>query len=421
VSVKICTHQAAETIGGNCVEIVSEEGRRLILDAGRPLELETRQKAVPPPSLDVEGDIEGLLISHAHADHWGLLPELPSQWPVHCGRATATLLRLNPGYGPLTRPLNIWPSEPGASVQLGPFTVRPYLIDHSIFDAYALQIDVDGRRVFYSGDFRGHGRKGVLTRRLVENPPAGVDALIMEGTNLGTAQAPPPATEEDLEERFGDLFRKTKGRVFVTWSSSNIDRMVTIYKAARRAGRVLVPDLYCSAVWREMATLTRGLPDIERGSGISAVVTTKMKRVLAGLDYEDMVPGLVEKRAAIPARSLEKRPGLWVAMIRPGLVSGYRGQVIPSADDAWVWSQWRGYLDESRITEPLRELIEFMSPCGGPIYIHTSGHASPALLRDFATALNPKMLVPIHGEAWREHQHDFPNMRILANGQWLEI
>lgn len=421
MSVKIRIHQGAESIGGNCVEIVSEDGRRLLLDAGRPLDLEANQKAVPPPSLDLQGDVEGLLISHAHADHWGLLSELPSQWPVYCGQGTAALLRLNLGFNESQRPLSTWPNEWGAELRLGPFTIRPYLIDHSVFDANALSIDVNGRRLFYSGDFRDHGRKGKLTRRLMEHPPADVDALIMEGTNLGAAHSKPLLTEDELEEQFVEIFEKTKGRVFITWSSSNIDRMVTIYRACLKARRALAPDLYYAAVWQEMANLVTGLPKIEEARVIRAVVTTKMKYVLDRIAYEDMVPRLAKIGKAIGAGVLESNPDFWVAMIRPGLLSGYRDKVFPTPDDAWVWSQWRGYLEEGRLTDQLRELRAFLAPCGEPIHIHTSGHASPALLREFAKAINPKTFIPIHGEAWREHLPDFPNARILTDGQWLTL
>ena len=42
--------------------------------------------------------------------------------------------------------------------ELRPFTITPFLVDHSAFDAYALLVEAGGRRLFYSGDLRGHGR-----------------------------------------------------------------------------------------------------------------------------------------------------------------------------------------------------------------------------------------------------------------------
>lgn len=41
--------------------------------------------------------------------------------------------------------------------QIGDFTITPYLVDHSAFDAYAFLIEAEGKRLFYSGDFRASG------------------------------------------------------------------------------------------------------------------------------------------------------------------------------------------------------------------------------------------------------------------------
>jgi mRNA degradation ribonuclease J1/J2 len=67
------------------------------------------------------------------------------------------------------------------------------------------------------------------------------------------------------------------------------------------------------------------------------------------------------------------------------------------------------------------ELKKFLAPCGEPRIIHSSGHAPPELLRALARAVNPRKLLPIHGQAWREHQAEFENLQIMENGQWLEI
>lgn len=65
-----------------------------------------------------------------------------------------------------------------------PFIITPYLVDHSAYDAFAIQIEADGKKLFYSGDFRGHGRKRKLLDNLVTHPPEKIDTLLMEGTTL---------------------------------------------------------------------------------------------------------------------------------------------------------------------------------------------------------------------------------------------
>ena len=134
-------------------------------------------------------------------------------------------------------------------LEIEPFRVTPYLVDHSAFDAYALLLEADGKRVFYSGDFRGHGRKRKLFEAMVNHPPNDVDVLMMEGTTIGRAGTDEGfATEDDLEREFVQAFRETNGLHFVWTSSQNVDRLVTIFRAAKRAGRLLLIDLYTAIV-----------------------------------------------------------------------------------------------------------------------------------------------------------------------------
>ena len=79
----------------------------------------------------------------------------------------------------------------------------PFLVDHSAFDAYALLVEADDKRVYYSGDFRAHGRKAALFERMIERPPKDIDVLLMEGTTIGRAGTSEGfATEADLEREF---------------------------------------------------------------------------------------------------------------------------------------------------------------------------------------------------------------------------
>ena len=137
---------------------------------------------------------------------------------------------------PLKHQLQAYAS--GKSFQLGPFRITPHLTDHSAFDAQMLLIECDGKRIFYTGDFRIKKRKSSLVEKLIKQPPTEIDALLMEGTTLGRNSDYP--SEDDLEDTLVDHFRKTDGRVFITWSAQNIDRTVTIYRACKRSQRTLV-------------------------------------------------------------------------------------------------------------------------------------------------------------------------------------
>lgn len=164
-SPRVTIHRAAHEIGGNCIELTLD-GHRLLLDAGRPLDApEGVTDGLLPPTLDTTRPVDGVLLSHPHQDHYGVLRELPADWPVYCGAGCEKLVRLTGGIFGAVPPHAFTSWKSGVPFVIGPFTVTPYLTDHSAFDAYMLLIEVGGKRLLYSGDFRLHGRKGKLCER----------------------------------------------------------------------------------------------------------------------------------------------------------------------------------------------------------------------------------------------------------------
>ena len=249
---KLCIHRGATQIGGSCVELESQ-GRRLLLDLGLPLDAEDNSSSyLPTVSGLTEPDetLLGILITHPHLDHYGLLAHIRPDLSVAMGAAARRIIEaaapwvpgsLIPPGGPIL--------ENRRQFDWGPFRITPFLVDHSAFDAYALLIEADGQRVFYSGDFRAHGRKGTLFEKMIACPPRGIDVLLMEGSSLGRLDMETTfETESHLEGRMGDEIRATEGLALVYASAQNIDRIVTIFRAAKRSGRAMVIDLYSATI-----------------------------------------------------------------------------------------------------------------------------------------------------------------------------
>ena len=403
---RLTVHRGTRQIGGSCIEIAHPDGTRLILDAGRPLDAAADAGGLLPASLDLSRPAT-VLISHPHQDHHGLMNELPSDWPVWTGASSAKLIAITGEFSrsPQSRPLSTWTSRTGP-MPFGPFTVTPLLTDHSAFDAYMLLIEGAGRHVLYTGDFRRHGRKGTLVDTIMAFPPQNIDVLICEGTNLGTDK--PVDTEDALEDDFLDLFGRATGRVFVAWSGQNVDRTVTLYRAARRAGRTLVIDLYTADVLDRIAEGTRlpraGFP------GLKVVVTAGLSRYYAARGRDDFVARMA--RFGVAARNI---PEDAVAMLRCSLIRDYaRAGILPTASDAFNHSMWRGYLDMPQYAEPL----EWCRSAGAEIaYLHSSGHASPIDLRTFVAAVAPRAVVPVHGENWDAEAAGFGPIRRLTDGE----
>ncbi len=410
--ISLTVHRSTHSIGGNCIEIATSSGHRLLLDVGRPLDAPREAKGLLPETLNLQLPVDGILVSHQHQDHCGLLDEVPDEWPVYCGKATFELLKISASISRKTyaNPFHRWGRD--EVLKIGPFTVTPYLTDHSAFDAYMLQIDVKGKRIFYSGDFRLHGRKGKLVEHLMSCPPKDIDVLLLEGTNIGSTK--PCMSEFRLERDYLRLFQQTPGRVFVGWSAFNADRTVTLFRACKRSGRTLVVDLFTAEVMEAMAAFAKlPAPDWEQ---VKVVVTHKMADMYRHTGREAFVDRMAKN--GIAARHLNDTKQKWVAMVRPSLMGDYQYKgVTPDASDAWCWAKWMGYLEE----EDGKRVQDWFETHGTPAtHIHTSGHASQMDLQAFAKCLDPKVLVPIHGINW-DGAEGFEHIRRLGDGEVMCI
>lgn len=130
---------------------------------------------------------------------------------------------------------------------------------------------------------------------------------------------------------------------------------------------------------------------------------------------EDFVKRMVPH--GISAKKLEG--GRHVIMLRRALIRDYVSSgVTPTAEDAFNFSMWKGYLSEPYYAEPL----EWCRTAGAEIaYLHTSGHASAADLRAFAMAVRPRIVVPVHGVKWDEAAAGFGTVRRLADAEPMVI
>jgi ribonuclease J len=415
----LTVHRSANEIGGNCVELALD-GHRLILDAGSPLAPDGAAAlgTCIPATLNVTTSVDALVLSHPHQDHHGLLQDLPSAWPVWCGAAAEELIRLTASLrgGRVEQPIQNY--RPWSTFTAGPFSITPYLTDHSALDAHMLLVECGGKRILYSGDFRRAGRKASLVDRMMKAPPHDIDVLLLEGTTLGRTEAFP--TETELEQKFIDLFERTPGRVFVTWSAQNIDRTVTIYRACKQAQRTLVLDLYTLDVLDRLSSLYDSLPRLG-WKRILCVVSVSMKRLYEDpnrMNNPEFVTRCASTEHAIGAAGVQARRDI-VVMLRPSLLRDYtRKGVTIAPEDAWVFSMWSGYLKSAEYEEVRRT---FEAAGSTLAQIHTSGHASGADLEEFAARMAPRYLVPIHSFDWDSHVRRFANVRRLQDGEPFAI
>ena len=412
---RIQIHRGAEQIGGNCVEVESR-GKRIVLDVGLPLHAETGADVALPDVAglaDGDGQVVGLFLTHGHADHWGLVGQVHPDVPVFMGEDACRIVREAAFFSPLGESIRTTGSLlDRVPISVGPFKVTPYLADHSAFDAYSLLVEADGERLFYTGDLRGHGRKGILFDELTANPPERVDTLLCEGTSVrhGADRTPGPS-ERDVEEQMARLFAETRGMALVAFSPQNIDRLVTVFRACRRAGRTLVVDLYTDTVaWATgRGTIPRaGFPGLRVYVPQSQRVRVKESRQFSRVNRI--------RRQRIYPEQLAQNPGKYAVIFRASMIREFE-RINALSDGILLWSLWKGYLDEPSGQRVRR----FATRHGMPLrHVHSSGHAHVQDLQRLVAAMKPGAVVPIHTEAPQVFAGLFGSGLVRQDGIWWD-
>lgn len=91
----VCVHRGTRQIGGTCIELACE-GQRILLDLGLPLDAGDDDPTSFLPEIAgvqaADPNLLALVLSHGHADHWGLAV-YTSHLPIITGAATRRMLR----------------------------------------------------------------------------------------------------------------------------------------------------------------------------------------------------------------------------------------------------------------------------------------------------------------------------------------
>lgn len=413
---KVCIHRGTQQIGGSCVE-VEHQGSRIVLDLGLPLDAEQAVLSLLPPVagfVTQDSNLLGVFISHPHLDHYGLVRFLPESVPIFIGEAAEQIVAAAAPFLPdapiLKAAGHLKDRQP---LVVGPFTVTPYLVDHSAYDAYALLVEAGGQRLFYSGDLRGHGRKAALFDRLVQKPPSNVDVLLMEGSSIGRLDSEDRfPTETELEAILVDEMKAASGLVLAYASAQNIDRVVTVFRAAKRSGRTLIIDLYAAAVLA--ATGNKNIPQSD-WKDVRLFVPNWQRRRIAKDKLFDLLHAHDANR--IFPEGLAEAASKSVLLFRPSMSGDLeRAECLEGA--RLIWSQWDGYLVDPRF----KAFLDWRDRHSVPMTrVHTSGHASIADLKLLAGAIDARRLVPIHSFETARYGEFFSRVEPHEDGQWWEV
>ena len=428
---KLIIHRGTQEIGGSCVE-VSTGKSRILIDFGMPLVNDKNEsfdsKILTDKSLDdlkklkilpgikglyrgEEKAIDGILVSHSHMDHYGFLSYVNPDIPIYMSEGAKILVEVSDIFIPhKIGALNVKTIDKLKSFAIGEFKIGSYLVDHSAFDARAFLIEAEGKRVFYSGDFRGHGRKSVLFKRMISNPPEDIDTLLMEGSMIGRGNQA-YKDENAVQSRIEKILKSGNNMTFLFTSSQNIDRLVSAYKACIKTGHIFVIDIYTAYILDKLRKVSKGIPQFNwrniKVKFLKNQADTLAKKVSTKLLYHYNT-----QKIDIFEINRKKNKILMLARdnsIFPKIIKG-----IDNPGGATViYSMWGGYLND--------RFRDFCANKGLTIeQVHTSGHATVEDLGAFAKAISPKTLIPIHTFKGKHYPEMFENVRILKDGELFE-
>lgn len=409
---EILVHKGNHEIGGTCIQVTSG-ATSILLDVGLPLSAASQHVDVSRLKVDA------VLVSHSHQDHYGLMDRLAQSIPVYIGELGKNLIDATnvligkERHGNSFRHFKSW--EP---FQIGDFKITPYLVDHSAIDAYAFLIEAEGKRLFYSGDLRSHGRKGKLFDHLVNHPIPSIDVMFLEGTMMHRNNDLFPS-ETAVEKRIVEVIGAQKNISFIISSSQNIDRIVSSYRACKRTGKTLVIDIYTAWVLEQVRKVTENVPGMEWPEVRVYADYSHDKTLKANPDYfGDFRQRLYRHR--VKRQDMTANPS---AFLYFGKMSSFRKiEAFKREGEGKVniiYSQWKGYLDGSHSAYFGSERIAAYrtDPEINFVYAHTSGHAPVEDLHRLAAALKPKTLVPIHTAYAGEFSKSFEHVMTLKDGE----
>ncbi len=328
-------------------------------------------------------NLRGIVITHAHEDHYGALHEL---WPrlkapVWMTPFAAGLLEAKrQGEADAPRiPVTIY--KAGETFEVGPFRIEAIPVTHSIPEPLSLAITTPLGTVVHTGDWKIDTAPeiGPLTdeARFRAIGDAGVLALICDSTNaLREGESP---SEQAVGAGLRGVIEKAPGRVAVTTFSSNVGRVRSIAEAARDAGRQVL------VLGRSLKRMIDVASDLGYMEGIPPFIAEEDYGFIPRENLVIICTGSQgEARAALAKLA---RDEMKTVALSPGDIVVFSSRTIPGNEKAIL------EIKNQLIDQGIR-IIE-----DGDALVHVSGHPRRNELRKMYEWTRPRIGIPVHGEA----------------------
>ncbi|WP_208441003.1 ribonuclease J [Bartonella raoultii] len=336
-------------------------------------------------------NVRGLILTHAHEDHYGAVLDLwpKLQVPLYCTPFTAGLLeaKKQADFASHKMALNIF--QAGDCFQVGPFALEAIAVNHSIPESVSLAITTSLGTVIHTGDWKiDHTPSlGAVTdeKRLRALGNKGVLALLCDSTNACRDGITP--SEQQVQTSFGEIFSKAEGRVVLATFSSNIGRIRSIALAAESVGRKVL------VIGRSLKRSIMVAQELGYMDDLASFVTEDDYGYIPRKDLVLVVTGSQGESCAALAK----------------LSRGEMRNITLSIGDTVIYSSRSIPGNEKAIFEIQNRFIDMGIKVitNEDALVHVSGHPRRLELLQMYDWIKPQILVPVHGEAIHlTHQAD---------------
>ena len=231
--------------GMNCMAIRWEDDI-IVIDAGLMFpesELLGVDIVVPDISYLIENKqhVRAIILTHGHEDHIGGLPWILSELkvPVYATEFTLAYVEGKLEEHKLLDETTLIEITPKEKFALGPFTIEPIRVTHSLVDCVALAIETPVGVIIHTGDFKIDlsplDDQAFDLHTFAEYGKRGVLALLQDSTNVERSGYTP--SERAVIPRLDEVFSQTKKKLFFSCFSSSIYRIRIALDLAKKHGR----------------------------------------------------------------------------------------------------------------------------------------------------------------------------------------
>jgi ribonuclease J len=334
-------------------------------------------------------NLAGIVLTHAHEDHFGALLDLWPQLkvPVFATPFSAALLEAKCASEPGAPKIPVTIVKLGSRFNVGPFDIELVTMTHSIPEANALIIRTPCGNVLHTGDWKldptpilGDPADEKKLRALGEE---GCLAIIGDSTNAVREGRSP--SEADVAKVIAALIKSAPGRVAVTTFASNAGRLRSVADGARAAGREVIVVGRAMERITQIARETGYFDGVQDFRDIEAYGYLPPKKVVALCTGSQGEP-----RAALARIAEDQHPA--IKFSRGDRVI-YSARMIPGNEKA-VGRVLNGLIEQG--VEVITDRTHL---------VHVSGHPRREEVEDLIGWVRPQILIPVHGEALHLTEH----------------